>query len=475
MPKTYAGARNRRFLDLEELDGFDQNDYLPRKRIRMGPSGRIVEEEFGEENVALQPLPIQPVSAVLSSSITTTATVPAKSEPRPQQVSLKTGYEDDDSPLSSDASDDALTTPPSSPPTRLSSPPPQIKSAFASLKRKRSLSTQVNNSAFARPLHEIPNPNTTTNLPLTKTTSKPKKLTQTHLDLGQSDIRRTCRDCGMAYVPSHAEDVALHKEFHGMHTRGVDFGRALLKDVVYCKLVSEKESILCVDARSSLALRKRVQRVLDLVAQDLGSVEIAEEELWGGMLVQEDEGRKQAQPPPRKTARRGTSGVTEKEVEVEKRREDRFKVFLYLVDERCVGLCLAERIHTAARVVEPEASSSLRKGHTPHSQTSQIPKQQEKTADSSQVVAPSIRSSSISISTDKDAALLGISRIWVSKSSRQKGMASRLLDAARGSFFYGIQVPKEMVAFSQPSESGTYLAEGWFGKESGWHVYEEGS
>ena len=72
-----------------------------------------------------------------------------------------------------------------------------------------------------------------------------------------------------------------------------------------------------------------------------------------------------------------------------------------------------------------------------------------------------------------DIALLGISRIWTSKSHRRKGIASALLDCARGNFFYGVEVPKEIVAFSQPTESGGYLAEGWFGEKTGWHVYSE--
>ena len=81
--------------------------------------------------------------------------------------------------------------------------------------------------------------------------------------------------------------------------------------------------------------------------------------------------------------------------------------------------------------------------------------------------------------------LLGISRIWVSKSHRRKGIATRLLDSARAHFFYGFRVPKKMVAFSQPTESGRQLAEKWFGavalekrtdgssEGDGWHVYAE--
>ena len=132
--------------------------------------------------------------------------------------------------------------------------------------------------------------------------------------------------------------------------------------------------------------------------------------------------------------------------------EDRYKAFLYIVGDKCVGFCLAERIHNASRVLSPiKSSSSQPTISTPAAS----------------------RSSSISISTERDAALLGISRIWTSKSHRRKGVSSALLDCARGNFFYGIEIPKEMVAFSQPSESGGQLADSWYGKKTGWHVYAE--
>jgi len=34
-----------------------------------------------------------------------------------------------------------------------------------------------------------------------------------------------------------------------------------------------------------------------------------------------------------------------------------------------------------------------------------------------------------------------------------------------------VEVPKGMVAFSQPTESGARLAREWFGMQSGWSVY----
>ena len=92
-------------------------------------------------------------------------------------------------------------------------------------------------------------------------------------------------------------------------------------------------------------------------------------------------------------------------------KEDRFKAFLYLVDERCVGLCLAERIHCSAKVLPASSSAAKDKEGVEIPPSNAITIAPRSTDDA-------VRSSSISVSTAKDAALLGISRIWTSKSYR---------------------------------------------------------
>jgi len=36
-------------------------------------------------------------------------------------------------------------------------------------------------------------------------------------------------------------------------------------------------------------------------------------------------------------------------------------------------------------------------------------------------------------------------------------------------------VPKDLVAFSQPTDTGGQLAKRWFEAETGWHVYKRDS
>ena len=242
----------------------------------------------------------------------------------------------------------------------------------------------------------------------------------------------------MDFIPSNAEDAALHKEFHSLNVKGVEMGKGFLKEVKIVGKAGENEVVVVVDGSAALAVRRKVKRVLEVVDKELGALEIEDEVLWGrygaGANGKKEKGKKA-------TLRKSTIGDDEKEA--------RFKVFLYLIADRCVGLCLAERIRNASKVVGvPETASSDRE--------------------------PGARSSAILAEEERHPALLGISRIWTSKLHRRKGIASGLLDCARGSFFYGIEMPRDMVAFSQPSESGGWLAQSWYGEKSGWLVYAEG-
>lgn len=54
--------------------------------------------------------------------------------------------------------------------------------------------------------------------------------------------------------------------------------------------------------------------------------------------------------------------------------------------------------------------------------------------------------------------ILGISRIWVCKSQRLNGIATKLLNAARQNTIPGKIIDKKFVAWSQPSENGGKMA-----------------
>lgn len=321
--------------------------------------------------------------------------------------------------------DSDLSSPPSSPPAPVTLQAlPARKTAFSFLKRKRS--------------ERAPLAATSHNARKKPRSKSQGDLKQMQIDLG-GDIRKACAECGMEYIPSVLEDAALHRTFHGMNRKGVDVGKTMMKDagtklvLPKGKRLQEDEAVVIVDRRSSLASRNKIKKVLEVVNSELSATEIDDEHLWGSIA-----------PSSKVIATRKTSNEGSCEGTA------RFKAFIYLNGDKCVGLCLIEKLNSAYRVVEPVDAES-----------------------GELFTVTQDQSSSVSISDQQDVALLGVSRIWTSRSSRRKGIAETLLDCARRHFFYGMEVTKDLIAFSQPTDSGCRLARQWFGAPSGWHVYRD--
>jgi hypothetical protein len=261
-------------------------------------------------------------------------------------------------------------------------------------------------------------------------------MVQMQLDLA-SESRKTCKVCGMEYIPSNAEDATLHRKFHAMNVGGVDFTKATVERLRKAQVWSGGDGsfISVIGRKDPLALRNRTSDVLKVVNTELGAVPISDEELWS-----------QISGPGAENAQLHES--TQSNAQANTATVDRYKTYLYVRGQKCVGACLAERIWEAYTVLA-QGDASV--------QPCQL--------------SLEAKSSSISVSTATTTALLGISRIWTSNSHRKQGIATRLLDCARSDFLYGLTVEKEEVAFSQPTESGGNLARKWFGCEDGWHVY----
>ena len=336
--------------------------------------------------------------------------------------------------FSSDAlqSESELSSLPSSPPR----PPTPIlkahKPAFSVLKRKRSFQTSL---VRPQPLLDIA-PNAQ---------KKPRqvkgKFTQMQIDLG-GETRKTCKACGMEYIPSQEEDTALHRDFCSKNLRGFELGKGFVKDETInilqseTILVSEKEVVVMVDKRSSAAAKNKSQGVLAFVNAELGAADIDASQLWGDLSFDSEESRNDHK-------RRGFYG--------QEKKQDRYKAFLHIVEGRCIAFCLAEKISKAFPVVGIEGGSG-----------------------SFETIDTSFKPSSVSHSNAANVVLLGISRIWTSRPHRLRGLAANLLNCATHNFFYGIQVPRHLLAFSQPTESGITLAEHWCQRKTGWHVYHPG-
>ncbi|KAF2728430.1 sister chromatid cohesion acetyltransferas-like protein Eco1 [Polyplosphaeria fusca] len=321
-------------------------------------------------------------------------------------------------------------SPPSSPPPTASSPRLKFRRPmFSSLKRK-----SAKESTKRQPLSER-NDNTSS-LPQ-QPSAKNQRLVQMQLDL-VSQVQKTCKVCGMEYIPSNIEDAALHKKFHAMNVGGIDVTKAMVQKLREKQVwAGGNGSFIAVVRRTdTLACRNKTTDVLKIINMELGAVTIAEEALWSqvrvALLATTQAGEGKAPAPATGSA------------------SDRFKTYLYIRGQKCVGACLAERIQEAYTVLARDDASD--------------------TTDSDRA---QVDSSSVSVSDKTEPAILGISRIWTSNMHRKEGIATRLLDAATSDFLYGMTIDRSLVAFSQPTESGGQLARKWFGQRSGWHVYSD--
>ena len=399
MPKTYARSVRR---------VWDGEDAPIVKKLRLERT-RPVEDDANEN---------------LERAIRETSIAASSSPSRKNSTIFSAASQDDDT-----------ATPPSSPPPRISPPPVTIrKPTFPFLKRKQDASREG-----TEPLSEVVN---SSDARASIPPHKKQKLVQTTLDLGV-EVRKSCSECGMEYIPSNKEDSTLHRMYHDMDKDGVELGKSLLKSQAFkwaYEVPHIEGGVFIADRKGTTPLaRTQAQAALAVVNRELSAPDIDEKMLWSQKsLFSADESKNKLIK----------QHITE---ERNDHRSDRYKIFMHISNGKCIGLCLAERITEGRKVKSNKLDNS----------------------DSVDTAKRIIDSSSISIEDEPSPAVVGISRIWTSKAFRRKGIATNLLDCVMNSFIYGMEIEKEEVAFSQPTESGGKLAREWFGSDSGWLVYNE--
>jgi len=383
--------------------------------------------------------------------------------------------------LEQEAPEPVTLTPPSSPPPMLDITPPAIKQrkpTFSALdKKKRKEKEKLNNTKRKRddsdvggrggsePLSEIMNSSSRASAPSLEPTdgfqpvqapvraapTQPKLMTQTVLDFGQSNTPITCPQCQMSYTPSLAEDTKLHDMYHNRHRDGIELDKAFMKSAMkWCYEVPNiLGSVVVVDRKISLPARRTLQKVLEVVNKELGSVDILEAELWGQKTLE---------------------GEAE-----DSKKVDCYKVFLHVIGGKCVGICLAERISKAYKVKSANLLELSRDDSQPE-KDSIMSRDDPALLTPTSSAAPQHHfpsSADLQVESEPTDVVVGVSRIWTSRTFRKKGIANNLLDCVVTQFIYGLDIEKEQVAFSQPTDMGAALAKNWYGAETGWCVYKE--
>jgi N-acetyltransferase len=297
----------------------------------------------------------------------------------------------------------------------------------------------------------------------------------------------------MEYVKSSAEDRKLHSKFHKQNLSGYDVGETFIENThpkQRMKGLLPTDAIIMIDAFDPYHRKRRAHAAFEIVQRELGAVEIPHDDIW-------------------KTS--PETNITH--------REGRYRAYMYIREQKCVGYLLAERVKEAFAVLDP---SSTEPSNSTESTTSQEKPREKISAlaalrlrkshlSSFLQVANNLSSQSpLTLSPKPVPAVLGISRIWVLPSHRGQKIASALLDSAvkfHNDYVSEAKRPvpysarnadgnlegngiseevhkiifpeyvlspvkrREEVAFSSPTESGARLARRWVGRAWGWLVY----
>lgn len=73
---------------------------------------------------------------------------------------------------------------------------------------------------------------------------------------------------------------------------------------------------------------------------------------------------------------------------------------------------------------------------------------------------------SLERSSEPQKAMAGVHQLWVHVRFRNQGIATRLVNAIREKFVFGLTVPKRLLAFSSPTEAGARFARNYCGDQS---------
>ena len=250
-------------------------------------------------------------------------------------------------------------------------------------------------------------------------------LEQTYLDLGQRNFGRTieCRVCGFIYAEGEPSDEAAHRNHHRKMDQGVRVRGALAA----LRVVSERDDgdriVVLRPSDGAEAVRK------------LHEVRATLERVLGPMFsgsIGSSFGHPEAPPPL-------PAGL---------------QAYLFLESHsgRVRGCAFAETITFAFRAVPPE-------------------RKEDGGGDGGDGGDGGELTGVLQHDGIDREAMCGISHIWTDARDRRRGVARGLLDAVLQHFATGFDIPKDRLAFSQPTALGRRLAASYLDSES-FLVYE---
>ena len=245
-----------------------------------------------------------------------------------------------------------------------------------------------------------------------------------------------CKECGFMYAEGEPSDEAEHRKHHKKHQQGVRVRGPLASRRVLSERHDGDRVVMLRPGDGTDAVRKLLEIRTTLEAalgpSSSGSSSSGRRDLGG-----ED-----------------VSGDLELPTGLQA------YLFLEAHTGRVRGCAFAEAIDSAYCAVPPQAPS------TEHGSEHHGSSDAATHGDEADHITAVLRHDGVSV-----AAQVGISHIWVDARDRRKGVGTALLDAVRRHFATGFDIPKDRLAFSQPTALGRRLAANYSGGEA-FLVYE---
>ncbi|KAF3934763.1 hypothetical protein ABW20_dc0108100 [Dactylellina cionopaga] len=240
--------------------------------------------------------------------------------------------------------------------------------------------------------------------PSTQSQQQPRNLVQMQIDLdGIGAPKISCKECGMQYVPSAAEDAKLHKRYHAQVAEGLEFGSSKGQGAIVWEgkmgdpvaggdaastkttgrpsgAAGEKENTTSVPITryfSSGRKDKTIAKKFPQVGRSSASTSTSNTSSTSCCVL---EVTRRCTPSEKKKAaeflRFANRELSAQEVSekllwgttgdgtAEGARGEQFKIYLYLEGTKCVGLCLVEKIKEAQWAAVPESKDEYASGET---------------------------------------------------------------------------------------------------------------
>ncbi|KAH8819751.1 ESCO1/2 acetyl-transferase-domain-containing protein [Xylogone sp. PMI_703] len=251
-------------------------------------------------------------------------------------------------------------------------------------------------------------------IPKRTPTNRPVGYSQALLDLGLPTVLE-CKECGLLYDRTVREDFdrheAEHRAWRRRHQANASVRQALpppSQFEVYSNVRDGvTERIIVCYYGSSLNVRELGMDALRLAVPSTNRQLQTEEEIF------------HLGPNPESP----NDGVD----------VDQYKIFVFRIEERTVGVLLAKRIsegHTYYR------------GSATHDEHGHLPTLGGPYPSGTQEYASS---------ENPVKARMSVDRLWVSPEHRRKGIATQLVETARTHFIPEVEITKDQVAFAFPS------------------------